>query len=201
MSEVSLPLAVRKFGEAVARLCQPQFRMVNNRMVSAPSLYGQLSDAAPRSAGQSKVPAKSLPPVWIDAVQLKQAVDRQVQQWSRRPRGDTPGKLEWLRDRGWRPQDATLVFEMAGVVAGWAGRIEDLIEPEARKHITAPCPSCGAKWVYRRDSGGDVVRQPALELVTEVGCSCLACDAHWAPPYYLHLCRLLGFSLPEGVLD
>jgi hypothetical protein len=202
MGEGNLPAARKRLAEAVGRLCEPQVRQIEGRMVTAPSLYGQLSDAAPRSQGQSKVPAKSLPPIWIDAVQLLTLIDKQVRQWCRRPADvSTPARLRALSDRPWRPQDTTLVSEIANVVMGWAVRIEDLLDPEAVKHISAACPSCGARTVHRRDSGGDLVRVPALQLVTSQGCTCGRCDAHWAPDRYLFLCRLLGFELPAGVLE
>jgi hypothetical protein len=54
--------------------------------------------------------------------------------------------------------------------------------------------------VYRRDSAGELVRQPALQIVAEQGCTCQACRHCCTPDLYLHLCRVLGFDLPDGVI-
>ena len=45
------------------------------------------------------------------------------------------------------------------------------------------------------------VRVPALQIIAEQGCTCLVCRACWTPDRYLLLCRVLGYSLPDGVLE
>jgi hypothetical protein len=37
--------------------------------------------------------------------------------------------------------------------------------------------------------------------MTNIGCTCQHCGAHWTPDRSLFLCRLLGFELPAGVLE
>ena len=69
-------------------------------------------------------------------------------------------------------------------------------EPSAQP----PCPACNATAVYRRNSAGENVRVPALQIIAEQGCTCLVCHASWTPDRYLLLCRVLGFDLPRGVL-
>lgn len=64
--------------------------------------------------------------------------------------------------------------------------------------MSAPCPSCGRRWYYRRRDNENI-RQPALQLVIETGCTCQACGAFWPPERFLFLVRLLGFDLPAGV--
>jgi hypothetical protein len=84
-------------------------------------------------------------------------------------------------------------------IRSWCVSVKALLEPAHVKTIAAACPSCNTAVVYRK-SAGELVRQPALQVVAEVGCTCLSCGAAWAPDAYLFLCRLLGFELPEGVL-
>jgi hypothetical protein len=54
--------------------------------------------------------------------------------------------------------------------------------------------------VYHRDSAGELVRQPALQIGVW-GCECMACRAFWAPDRFVFLARVLGYELPEGVLE
>jgi predicted RNA-binding Zn-ribbon protein involved in translation (DUF1610 family) len=164
------------------------------------SLYRQLQEDLPGKKGDSRTPAKSLPPLWIDAAQLRIDMDSQTRSWCPKEQG-IPQRLGNLSAKTWRPQDTDLVTEMARMVDMWCETILHLLDPESVKHISAPCPSCGRAFIYRRDSAGESVRQPALKVVTNVGASCQHCDAHWAPDRYMFLCRLLGFDLPEGVLE
>ena len=137
----------------------------------------------------------------IDATQLLTEIDAEVRGWLPRTKATTPQRLTNLSDTAWRPQDYEQVTRMARRLTGWCDNIVQLFDPEHRKYISAPCPSCGKATVYKRDSAGDIVRQPALTVVAHVGCTCQHCDAHWSPDRYLFLCRLLGFELPAGVLE
>jgi len=127
-------------------------------------------------------------------------MDSETRAWYPKERG-VPARLGALSATSWRPQDTDKVTIIATTVDGWCETILHLLDPESVKHISAACPSCGRGFVYRKDSAGDTVRQPALKVVTETGCTCQACQAHWAPDRYMFLCRLLGFALPEGVLE
>jgi hypothetical protein len=74
-------------------------------------------------------------------------------------------------------------------------------QPATRQALLGAVPACGATTVYRKDSTGELVRQPALQIVAEHGCTCQACRYTWAPSHYLLLCKVLGFELPAGVLE
>jgi len=76
-----------------------------------------------------------------------------------------------------------------------------LLGDSAGPYVTAPRPACGATTVFCRDSAGELVRQPALQIVAEHGCTCQACNYCWAPAHYLYLARVLGYELPPGVLE
>jgi uncharacterized protein with PIN domain len=68
-------------------------------------------------------------------------------------------------------------------------KIDALVNPQSIKTVSAPCPNCNSRFIYRRDSAGESVRQPALQIIAEVGCTCQACGAFWAPGSHLLLCR------------
>ena len=200
MADGNITAAARKLNLAVDRLCKPRMAVYHDQIRYALSLYRQLQEDLPGKKGDSRTPAKSLPPLWIDAAQLRIDMDSQTRSWCPKEQG-IPQRLGNLSAKTWRPQDTDLVTEMARMVDMWCETILHLLDPESVKHISAPCPSCGRAFIYRRDSAGESVRQPALKVVTNVGASCQHCDAHWAPDRYMFLCRLLGFDLPEGVLE
>ena len=132
---------------------------------------------------------------------LAQEIDNQTRKWMPK-QGTTPQRLDMLTERSWRPQDTDEVRDMSRRVDGWCESIMQLLDPDSRKFIEgAACPSCGKRIVYRRDSAGEQVRQPALKVIVSQGCTCQACGAFWAPDRFLFLGRLLGYELPEGVLE
>lgn len=106
-----------------------------------------------------------------------------------------------LRARPWGPEDIARIGKIRDAITSWTKRITALLEPEPVKFVAAACPACGTDIVYRNDSAGERVRQPALKLVTGTGCTCQNCGTHWGPQLYLHLCRVLGFDMPAGVLE
>lgn len=200
MSDGNIQAARTRLGRAVQRLTGPQSRVIDDITRHAPSLYVQLTHDLAGTQGDNRTPAKSLPPVWIDAMELINVIDTETRSWVARP-GNTPHRLQLLAFATFRPQDTDRVNMIATRVDGWCEKIISLLDPESVKHISAPCPSCGRAKVFRRDSAGEMVQQPALKVVTNIGCSCQHCQAHWAPDKYLFLCKLLGFELPEGVLE
>ena len=201
MTDGNIQAAHTRLKRAVDRLCQPNLGTHRNATVTAPSLYEQLCSDLAGIQGDNKTPAKSLPPIWIDAAQLKQDIDKQAAKWEPKRHRSTPQRLIILAEQTWRPQDTRHVNTITRTITRWADSIVHLLDPQSVKHISAPCPSCGRTTVYRRDDAGEVVRQPALRIVTNQGCTCAHCDAHWSPDKYMFLCTLLGFDLPEGVLE
>lgn len=200
MSDGNIQSARTRLARAVQRMTAPQSQRIDDVTRYAPSLYVQLTHDLAGTQGDNRTPAKSLPPVWIDAMELINIIDTETHTWVPRP-GNTPRRLQMLAFATWRPQDTDRVNVIASRVDSWCEKITSLLDPESVKHISAPCPSCGRAKVFRRDSAGEMVQQPALKLVTNVGCMCQHCQAHWAPDKYLFLCKLLGFDLPEGVLE
>ena len=201
MTDGNIAAAHDKLTRATERLCNERVGVYHDTHRFAPSLYDTLAGDLAGTQGDNKTPAKSLPPLWIDATQLKADIDTQARRWTPRCRATTPDRMTMLVRKTWRPQDTAHVTGMTRQINSWCDKIINLIDPEHVKHISAPCPSCGKATVWRRDSAGETVRQPALRVVINLGCTCQSCDAHWAPDRYLWLCKLLGFDLPEGVLE
>lgn len=200
MADGNIQAAKTRLARAVERMIGPRRLIHYELTLTGPSLYQQLADNLTAVQGDTKTPARSLPPLWIDPTMLLMAIDRQVKRWLSVP-GSTPQRLQLLSSAGWRPQDADRVSGMARQVVEWCEQIDGLLNPESRKFIVAACPACGRRTVTKRDSAGDLVRQDALVVVAAAGCTCQACGAHWGPDRYLFLLRLLGFELPEGVLE
>lgn len=202
MSDGNITAARTKLTDAITKLCAPRTCIHYNATLSAPSLYDMLTSNMSARQGDTRTPAQSLPPLWVDALQLRTEIDTQARKWVKRP-GDvgTPSRLSALVEQPWRPQDTDQVTGMARQIRSWCESIINLFDPEHRKYISAACPSCGKATVYKRDTAGETVRQPALVVITNIGATCQHCDAHWSPDRYLFLCRLLGFELPAGVLE
>jgi hypothetical protein len=205
MSDGNVQAAKTRMGRAVDALCKPRLAVYHTGTYEAPSLYDCLRSDLAGTQGDTRTPAKSLPPVWIDAVMLLDTIDVEARHWTRRRNvrdsRTTPQRLLSLPDLPWRPQDTDKVVHITNNIDNWTETIKHLLDPQSVKTLSAPCPTCNKQWVHRRDSAGDLVRQPALQVVASVGASCLVCGAHWAPDRYMFLCRLLGFELPAGVLE
>ena len=200
MSDGNIGAARTKLDRAFRRLFDKRVAVYHDRTLYAPSLYDQLRSDLAGTQGDTRTPAKSLPPIWIDASMLLTTVDTQVHTWFPKP-GSTLARMGSLVANSWRPQDTAKVTDMARTVDGWAESIIHLLDPRAQVHITAPCPSCGKAIVYRRDSGGDLVRQEALKWTPNAGFQCQACKASWSPEQTLFFAKLLGIELPAGVLE
>jgi hypothetical protein len=200
MADGNIVAARTRLQRAVTRMCEPRPAIHNHRVLFQPSLYDSLVADMAGTQGDTRTPAKSIPPLYMDAAKLRIEIDHQIRRWSPKP-GSTTQRMQSLADHTWRPQDTDTVSGMSRTIDTWCDQITSLIDPTSIKHIAAPCPKCEKETVWRRDSAGDTVRQPALKLVTETGCTCQACGAHWEPQKYLFLCRLLGFELPEGVSE
>lgn len=174
------------------------------------SLYLRLSGAVPGGQGQGHGIACSSPPLNIDATELKQEIDVAVAAWEPRPlldlaQGDPPPmtvvRLEALEKRRWRPQDTRSMDQISGNIEAWNESIKALLNPTPRWHLPNPCPACDKTVVYRKNSAGEPVRQPALQLTADGGCECASCHYVWAPYRIQILAAALGYPLPEGVLN
>lgn len=187
---------------AIETLTWPHHTYINNTHRTAPSLYHQLLQAIPGAQGAGGNNGyRSMPVLWIDAVDTLKLIDYTVTNWLPLPNETTQTRLHALhRIRSWKQHDTDFLTDATQQLGQWCERIDNLLDPKPTKTLSAPCPQCNATHTYRQDSGGDTVRIAALQI-TARGCVCQACKASWAPDLYSFLAhQLLGFDLPEGVL-
>ncbi|HEX9176001.1 MAG TPA: hypothetical protein VF874_07870 [Mycobacterium sp.] len=118
------------------------------------------------------------------------AIDGTVGSWEPHGKG-TVDRLHQLAGRGWRPQDCAVLDDYSGQLQRWTLTAAELLAESPRVFLHVPCPRCGERFAYRRDSAGELVRVRALR-VSESGCKCSACGAFWPPDRFEWLARLLG---------
>lgn len=205
----NLPAALRYLWHAIDVLTEPRTQLVNGEKVHAPSLLDQLiDDSGGQQGSQYGGVARSLPPAWVDATDLINEIAVAVDAWQcglpdlPRPRHlvhATTARVQQLAKRAWRPQDVKALEQITRNLTEWSVQIEELLNPATKWTLPNPCPACNTTTVYRRDSAGDMVRQPALQI-GPWGCQCQRCKHVWAPAYFELLAAALGYPLAEGVL-
>lgn len=205
----NLPEARRRLDMAVSALTDPKPVYNDGTTLWRDSLYEQLTEAIPGGQGNASRVPQSSPPLSIDATEAKHEIDTAAAAWEPRPQIDasrtnlppiTVIRLRSLVKRGWRPQDTRAVEQISAAVESWCDTIEDLLNPKPRWHLPNPCPACDVAVVYRKNSAGESVRQPALQI-GPTGCICQNCHHQWQPAYFQHLASVLGYELPNGVLE
>lgn len=196
----NLPAALARLADAIHALVEELHDYALK--ATAPSRYMQLRDSLPGQQNTGHGVARSLPPLWLDAQQLLDEIDTAASIWQPQLCGVpvTVGRLRHLEARSWRPQDTKQLEQMTDAIEAWAKEIDALLTPEPKWHLPNPCPACNTSTVYRRDSAGELVRQPALQIGPE-GCTCQKCRYTWTPQYFAHLAAVLGYPLPTGVLE
>ena len=204
-----LPGTLRHLGDAVSRLVDPKPQTVGGSIHWAESFYQQLCDAIPGTQGTRSAVPQSSPPLNLDASELKQEIDSGAARWIPKPHIDgadinppwiTVLRLHELEKQKLRPQDCSLLESMTERISGWVVQIHRLLYPEPQWTLPNCCPACNVAVVHRRNSAGEVVRQPALQIGAN-GCKCLSCHAEWGPALFQHLANVLGYELPTGVLE
>jgi predicted HNH restriction endonuclease len=200
-SESTLPDAIDALYRAVGALIDPAKKLIDGRVLAGPSQYEILVSEIPATSSAEsnfRGVAKSIPTVWLDAVDLRIQIDERVRTWL--PKGDsTPARLRVLASRRWRPQDAGLVREISAEIQSWTISIQGLVNPAHVKEISEKCPNCGKRWHYKQHAG-ETVKTAALQLITSHGCTCQVCKVFYPPEKFLWLARLLGRENPTGVI-
>lgn len=196
--EHELPDAKRRFSDAIQALVGQTTTLIQRddgtttRAFGQP-LYRQLRDyiAGAQGTGNGSH-ARSMPPVVIDAVDLCDQIDRTTRQWTGTlAYPDTIARLTALEDHKWTPQAVQELRDMTADLTWWASRARELLDPPRRWTIPAACPECETATVYRPDSAGETVRQPALQIGMH-GCSCLHCRTFWPPESFGILAAAIG---------
>lgn len=214
----NLPEARRHLEDAVSALIDPKPEHTDAGITWLDSLYDQLYDAIPGEQGAGNHAARSMPPLWADAVDMLGVIDSEVRKWQPAVPATFIGPLKpgWCRlhtsqaptvtrlafivaERAWRPQDARLLDDWTTQLQRWAIDIAAKLTPDAKWTLPNPCPACNVATVYRYDAG-DRVRKPALHI-GPLGCECLNCHHVWGPQLFQLLASVLGYPLPDGVLQ
>lgn len=206
-----LPFVINKFRDAVHALVGTRSGVIDTdtgqRRVVGDSLYQTMRDSVAglvRDTTGSKG-WRSTPPLWLDAEQWIDDVDREVRTWHHDGTGPdhaTVNRLHALAELGWRPQDAQWLKDATRFLWSWVAKADNLLDGDT-KHtwsLVAACPACGTATRRVRDSAGDWVRQAALQ-VDSTGCVCAECETRWSPEHFALLASALGCELPEGVLE
>ena len=214
----NLPYALQKLSEAISALIDPKPTTINREDGATTihwldSLYVQLVEAVPGEKQHRSGVAASQAPLWVDATDQLQKIDRTITSWHPKqpifdgdlspqhpPTPASVARLQAIEKIAWRPQDCGLIEEYTATLLAWCDKIRELLADTPKLTLPNPCPACGVKIVYRRDSGGEQVRRPALQIGAH-GCTCANCGYTWAPDLFVHLSRVLGYEMPEGVLE
>ena len=191
MTDGSLPSSLNRLNNAIYAVFKPLTTIINNQTHTAPSLYDQLCEAVAGQTGE-RSGGKAGMPLWVDAADLKNVIITQLAQWQ--VKGTTPHeRITNLQKRPWRPQDCDYLETISAVMETWPHHIRALLSPEPKWSLAAACPNCNTTVVHRRDSAGDIVRQPALQISNH-GCVCQRCRTLWEPKRFAHLARVLGYD-------
>jgi hypothetical protein len=190
-----LVLARRRLDDAVRALADPTPEWDHGVCRWADPLYVRLRTAL-RGQASNRTGARRSAPCRIDVLTLLIEVDVTVAGWEPHAKG-TIDRLRALAGHRWRPQNCALLEDYCGQLQRWVLVGTELLDRRPVVHLHVPCPSCGARWAYR-DNSGERVRVRALR-VSETGCECLACRSFWGTERFEWLARLLGCSaLPAG---
>lgn len=201
-----LPSTVERLTAAIAALCDPIKGYVDNRRYEGDPLYVQLRESLPGNRGTGGTNT-GFTGCWITALDLLTEIDGTTAAWTWTRGADltrsgpaTIVRLHHLEQHRFRPQDCAAINQISDICEQWVASIKALLDPPPRVGLPSPCPQCGARIVYRHDSG-ELVRQAALQIGPQ-GCQCGRCRTVWAPDAFVFLAtRLLGYALPAGVLE
>ncbi|POY15208.1 hypothetical protein C3472_19820 [Mycobacterium kansasii] len=203
----------------MASLVDPKPETLDGQLVWTDSLYVQLVDSVPGSKRERSGAARSQPPAWIDAFDTLQTIDRKTAEWepawptipgdlSDDPPSPTVLRLRALVARKWRPQDVEAITKITAEIEKWLDSIKALFNQEPVRALWAAkgggfahCPACDATITKKQDRAGEWVQYPALQVGTDGTTRCGACKTSWGPENALFVCRMLGYPLPEGLLE
>lgn len=164
-----------------------------------PPLYTQIRDDVDGLAGtEGKGKSESRPPLWIDGIDWLKRVDTTITAWTPNMHGGTVARLDDLTRHPFGPDDTPWLTKAAAKLQELAQKGEVLLQGEETRRfdVVAPCPQCGKRTVYRKDSGGDHVRQTALQLTIH-GCACIACGTWWDRDHLNFLAEVIGCERKE----
>lgn len=170
-----------------------------------PSIYDEVYDSLGGMeegvVGQGE--ARSVPPLWMDALKWLSEIDFETRALVRRHIGestDAPATalLRRVATATWRPQDHKKVANYAFQVNQWIKSGERLLAGGSKFGLrNTACPDCGVKHVRHRTAEG-WGNTEALQVSVE-GAHCLACNRRWDSSMFHHLGAVLGCTAPEDI--
>lgn len=167
---------------------------------SQPSLYTQIRDDIQGLTGNSqRGKSESRPPLWIDGIDWLNRTDTTIETWTPHLTGGTVTRLDELtRTNTFGPDDTPWLTQATHTLKRLINDGETLLQNEEvrRFDVVAPCPQCGTTTVHRKDTGGDYVRQTALQLTIH-GCTCIACGTRWDRDHLNFLAEVIGCERKE----
>lgn len=178
---------------------KPDCQCAGTNKAWQPSLYTQIrEDIQGLSGGAGRGKSESRPPLWVDGIDWINKVDVMAEAWTPDGEGGTVTRLDELTRHGFGPDDTAWLSKAAGKVRGIVTEGQVLLQGEEvrRFDVVAPCPRCGTQTVHRKDSGGDYVRQTALQLTVR-GCTCVACGTWWDAEHLNFLAEVIGCERKE----
>lgn len=190
--EPLLPLARRRLADAVHALADPVPEWINGHCRYTPATYSRLrASLRSRPAGSVRLVPGSRPPCHSGILTLVVEIDTTAATWEPGEK-TTLDRLRQVAERDRSPDDVALLDDYTQQIEAWTVQAGDLLaDHEPTIPIRLPCPSCGRKHYYRKDSAGDTVRSPTL-TVSSAGARCLSCNATWTPEKFDFLAKLLG---------
>ena len=174
------------------------------RITRLASRYQEIRAAIAGQQGtQTGSIARSMPPLWVDATDWLRRVDNQTRDWiPANTTATTPNRWLAQLELTWRPQDTTLLQQWTEELEHWTRLADQLLgNTDTALPVRAPCPRCGRRWHYRKDTGGEIVRVDSLQITRGVGCRCQGCRASWTEREYEFLGRLIGCDALPGAMD
>ncbi len=188
-----LALSQHRLDDAVHCFADPLPAWSHGACRWSDSLYARLRGAlrGRKGAGGVRLASGSRAPCSMRALELLIAIDTCVEHWEPGGKGNTIDRLHRLASRSWRPQDTAEMDDISSRLERWSLEASELIgDAPVSVALRLPCPSCGSRFAYRRNRGGETLRTDALK-VDESGCDCAACGANWPPDQFHWLAKLL----------
>ncbi|OCH80190.1 hypothetical protein [Gordonia sp. UCD-TK1] len=164
-----------------------------------PSLYTQIrDDIEGLNGGAGRGKSESRPPLWVDGIDWLKKVDTLTDTLAPGGTGGVVARLDDLTRHSFGPDDTSWLQKSTKQVKAIVVEGNTLLQGEEirRFDVVAPCPQCGERTVYRKDSGGDWVRQTALQLTIH-GCMCVACGTWWDRDHLNFLAEVIGCERKE----
>lgn len=160
-----------------------------------PPLLEQLRDSVGHSGGSSRSSGRTSLPLNPDAFDALRRIELDAAELHRHAMSQdsitVDARIRAIVAIAGRWTSPGMVAAAADHLRRFVKEIENVLNPPRRYEITAPCPACGVRTVWR-EQDGEQVRVPALTVDAAIGCTCLNCRHVWGPGQLEHLALVIG---------